>query len=243
MTRLCILQTGDNNPKMKRRVPGYVELFSDMFAPFPQVSLEFVQVHLGEFPEDLGRWDAFLITGSVAGVYDDLDWMDPLRELIRTIAGAGKPLVGICFGHQIIADALGGKAEKSEKGWGLGIRETDLREPPGFATELGPGFKLIYIHQDQVTKAPAGATVFAGDDFCPIAAYHIGGHVLSFQGHPEFRPDVLDAIMEFREEAMGAETTARARATLKDGDDSGAVAAAIVRFIEEAKARDLSSVA
>ena len=243
MINLCILQAGDNNPKIKRPLPGYQELFRGMFASFPQIDLEFVKVHLGEFPESIDKWDAFLVTGSPAGVYDDFDWIEPLRELIRTIAKSGKPLVGICFGHQIIADTLGGKAEKSGKGWGLGVREMNLRDTPAFAEGLGGAFKLLYIHQDQVTEPPAGATVIAGDEFCPVAAYHVGGDILSFQGHPEFTRELLDALMEFREKLIGAEAVAQARETLNEKDDADATIATIVRFIEEAKARRLSSVA
>ena len=243
MIKLCILQTGEHNPEMPREVPGYAELFRDLFAPFPQVRPEFIQVRLGEFPDSIDDWDAFLITGSAAGVYDDLDWIEPLRALVRDIAESGKPLVGICFGHQIIADALGGEAEKSDKGWGIGLRESAIENPPAFAEKLGGTLKLLYIHQDQVTAPPAGATVFAGDDFCPVAAYHVGDRILSFQGHPEFTPEVVDAIMEFREESMGAEMVEKALATIKGRNNAGAVAATIVRFIEEAGNRDLPSVA
>ena len=243
MIRLCILQTGEHNPEMPREVPGYAELFRGMFAPFPQIHPEFIQVRLGEFPDGIDDWDAFLITGSAAGVYDDFDWIEPLRALIRDIAEAGKPLVGICFGHQIIADTLGGKAEKSTKGWGLGIREAGVDDPPASAEGLGGTLNLLYVHQDQVTQPPDGATVFAGNDFCPIAAYHVGGRILGIQGHPEFTPEVVDAIMDFREESMGPGTVEEARATLKGRNDADTVAAAIVRFIEEAGNRDLSSVA
>ena len=243
MIRLCILQAGEHDPRMKRKVPAYSDLFNSMFAPFPQVELGFVQVRLGEFPESLDDWDAFLITGSAAGVYDEFDWLDPLRALIRDIYEAGKPLIGICFGHQLIADTLGGKAEKSDKGWGIGIRKAELQSPPDCIAGVSGGFNLHYVHQDQVTEPPDGATVFAGNDFCPVAAYNVGDRILSFQGHPEFGSDVLDAIMDFREELMGEGTVADARKTLDDRSDSGAVAASIVRFIEEAGAGSLSSVA
>ena len=243
MIKLCILQTGEHNPEMPRAVPGYADLFRDMFAPFPQIQPGFVQVRHGEFPDSIDDWDAFLITGSAAGVYDDFDWIEPLRALIRDIAQSGKPLVGICFGHQIIADTLGGKAVKSDKGWGLGVRESGVEDPPAFAKELSGALKLLYVHQDQVTAPPTGATVFAGNDFCPIAAYHVDGRILGFQGHPEFTPEVVDAIMDFREESMGTATIEEARATLEERNDANTVAAAIVRFIEEAGKRDLSSVA
>ena len=131
MIRLCILQAGDKNPKLRKPVPGYAELYRAMFAPHPQFQLEFIQVRHGEFPESIDDWDAFLITGSSAGIYDELDWITTLRELIERIAASGKPLIGICFGHQIIADTLGGKAVKSDKGWGVGVRKASITAETG----------------------------------------------------------------------------------------------------------------
>ena len=241
MVRLCVLQAGDNDHRMESRVPGHEELFRSMFAPFPQIDPEFIQIRHGDFPENIDDWDAFLITGG-PGVYDGFEWIERLRILIKDIAKVGKPLVGICFGHQIIADTLGGKAEKSHKGWGLGVREVYLQDYPSFAEGLRDAFKLLYYHQDQVIKPPEGATVFAGDEFCPIAAYHIDGRVLGFQGHPEFTPQVMDATMEFQEKAMGSDETNKARATLNDRIDADTVTATIVNFIEEARLRRASSV-
>lgn len=230
MTRLCVLQTGDNNPKMATPVPGYEALFRSMFAPHPSIKPEFIQVRHGEFPDDLSSWDAFLITGSAAGVYDGFDWIEPLKQLIRDIVAIGKPLVGVCFGHQIIAEALGGKAVKSDKGWILGVRDLPLHA----ATEnlTGDHFKLLYVHQDQVITAPDGAEVIAGDALCPIAAYRIGEKVLSFQGHPEFTSEVVGAIIDFREDSIGAEVAAKARPTLAESHDGATVAETIARFIE-----------
>ena len=243
MIRLCILQAGEKDPGMPDGVPGYKDQFDAMFRPFPHFTLEYVQVRHGERPDSLDDWDAFLVTGSSAGVYDDHGWIAPLKELIRAIAESGKPLVGICFGHQIIAETLGGEARKSEKGWGLGLRRTDLTDPPPCLEGLGDAIELLYVHQDQVTAAPAGAAVFAGNDFCPIAAYHIGDRVLCFQGHPEFSTDVVEAIMDLDGREFGEGVTGEARKTLKGRGDSDAVIGAIVRFIEQAAGHHRKSVA
>ena len=242
MIRLCILQAGDKNPKLRKPVPGYAELYRAMFAPHPQFQLEFIQVRHGEFPESIDDWDAFLITGSPAGIYDELDWITTLRELIERIAASGKPLIGICFGHQIIADTLGGKAVKSDKGWGVGVRKASITAETGMLPGMD-SMNLICLHQDQVIKAPEGARVFAGDDFCPIAAYSIDDRVLCFQGHPEFTTEVVDAIMDYRADDIGAERVAQARASLTSRIDGAEITRAIVAFIEESKSVSVSSVA
>ena len=113
----------------------------------------------------------------------------------------------------------------------------DVANPPAFAEGLCESMKLLYVHQDQVTKPPEGGTVLAGDEFCPIAAYHVGDSILGFQGHPEFTPEVVDALMEFREDSMGSDATAAARKTLEERNDSSTIAEIIVRFMERAQPR------
>lgn len=242
MARLCILQAGENNPAMERPVPGYADLFRALFAPFPEFELEFIQVRHNEFPENIDDWDAFLVTGSAAGVYDGHDWIEPLKTLIQDIFRSGKPLAGICFGHQIIAEALGGKAVKSEKGWVIGHR-TLAGGKANTILDTHDAVKLLYVHQDQVVEAPTGANVFLGDELCPVAAYNIDDRVLTFQGHPEFTPEVVQSIMEFRAENIGADRIEKARSMLFDDHDGAKVAEGIVNFFQRGMRKTQSHVA
>lgn len=143
------------------------------------------QVFNNELPTSANDCDAWLITGSKYSVYDAIEWIEPLKQLIREIAAAGKPLVGICFGHQIMAEALGGTVEKAAVGWGVGIHQYQLT--PQAAAELGlPDLRLNVVHQDQVVKKPESAEVLASSDFCPYAVLRYAPNMVSLQAHPEF---------------------------------------------------------
>jgi len=238
MIRLCILQAGENNPKIPADIPKYEGMFRSLFAPFPELELTFVQVRLGEFPEDTDAYDAYLVTGSAAGVYDELDWIAPLMSLIREIHAKRKPLVGICFGHQIIAEALGGKAVKSPKGWGVGVRDMPMHDVPAYFADQQDCLTLLYMHQDQVIKAPEGAHIFAGDDFCPIGAFTLDDHVLCLQGHPEFTPELVDAILDIRKEIIASDQLTAGRESLTHPHHGSQIGMGIARFIKTATATD-----
>ena len=233
--RLGILQAGENSKNMPAGTPAYPELFRGLFdRAGADFDITFVQVRLGEFPASVDDYDAYLVTGSAAGVYDDLDWIAPLEVFIRDAYQAGKPLVGICFGHQVIANALGGKAEKSTKGWGCGTRNLPILDDGGIFDTNQSTSTLLYMHQDQVVQAPPKATVLIGDDFCTIASFKIGEQVLCFQGHPEFTPAVIAGIADLRKDDIGHDRVANCHeslATPHEGDDIGKV---ITTFLKSA---------
>jgi len=234
MIRLCVLQAGENNPKIPDEIPKYEEMFRLLFAPAKELDLSFVQVRLGEFPEDIDAWDSYLVTGSAAGVYDDLDWIAPLKALIQEIHAKRKPLVGICFGHQIIAEALGGKAVKSPKGWGVGVRSMPMHDVPCYFDDQHECLTLLYMHQDQVIQAPEGAHIFAGDEFCPIGGFTIGDTVLCLQGHPEFTPELVGAILDIRKDIIASDRISEGRKSLLLPHNGSQIGLGIARFISTA---------
>ena len=158
-------------------------------------------VQAGELPAEPEECAAYVITGSSAGVYDDLPWIPKLLDFIRLARGRAR-MVGICFGHQAMAKAFGGEVIKSPKGWGLGLHRYEIVEPPPSMREPA-GIAIPAFHQDQVVSLPPGARVLAASDFTPYAAIGYDDVTLSVQGHPEFTPHFSAALIEAQRAVYG----------------------------------------
>ena len=177
-------------------------------------------VEVGELPNGVEAARGFLITGSKSSVYDDKAWIRALEDFVRECHAARRKVIGICFGHQLVAQALGGVVAKSPKGWGVGVHcYTVDRE--GFDLADGEQFCLLASHQDQVMTMPPGATQIASNDHCEFAGMTLGQHMLTFQGHPEFIPAYSREIMTFRRDMIGAERVAEGIASLEEREHEG----------------------
>ncbi|WP_420631881.1 glutamine amidotransferase-related protein [Candidatus Leptofilum sp.] len=191
-------------------------------------------VALNQFPADPDLYDGYVITGSPSGAYETDPWILTLMTFIRQCYHLGKKLVGICFGHQIIAQALGGHVEKSAKGWGLGLKPFAVNSSKPWMTEPSPHCSLYFVHQDQVIDLPPGAEQLAGNDFCPNVMYAIGEQVLGVQGHPEFTPEIMEGILASRNEMENSEVYETAVASVANGrPDNQLFAQWIVNFLQE----------
>lgn len=149
------------------------------------VAFTVIDVGVGEPLPTPDAYDGYIISGSEKGVYDEAAWMQPLRDWLITAREAGKPMFGVCFGHQIMADVFGGKAEKTGDPE-VGVRSFDL----GGETVSGHVW-----HQDQVTVVPPGATVIGKADYCPVAALAYNFPALSVQFHPEYAPEYVSTFL------------------------------------------------
>lgn len=234
---LCILQTDHLHEALAEPFVGYGHMFQQLFhgQPLP-VSSEVFDVVQGHYPSAESRYDAFLITGSKADAFSDEPWVVRLREYVRERYAAGDRLIGICFGHQLIAHALGGRTDRSDKGWGLGVQRYRLHVQPDWMHPPLQELHLQASHQDQVHALPEGAVLLASNDFCPHAAYHVGDRLLCFQGHPEFPDGYARELLNIRRERLGEELYRRATESLQQPHHGRAVGEWMLRFIAQPRA-------
>ena len=182
-----ILQTGLAPDALKDDLGDYPDMFARLLKGHGFTFRTFRVVE-GEFPAAATDCDGWLITGSRHGTYEDHPWIAPLERFIRASFAAHVPMVGVCFGHQIIAQAMGGKVERHDAGWAVGATDYDFGDQR---------LRLNAWHRDQVTRVPAGAKVVASNEFCANAAL-LYDHAFTVQAHPEFRPEFIDGLIKTR---------------------------------------------
>lgn len=186
--KIGILQTGHAPDALLEPFGDYDLMFKKLLAG-QGFTFENYRVVDMEFPGGPDAADGWLITGSRHGAYEDLPFIAPLMDLVRDIYAAAIPMVGVCFGHQIIARALGGTVEKFKGGWAVGPQTYDMN---------GEKVTLNAWHQDQVTERPADATVVGRNDFCENAALVYGDRAFTVQAHPEYGADFIEGLINTR---------------------------------------------
>jgi GMP synthase-like glutamine amidotransferase len=182
----------------------------------PTVKLRIYDVVLDQYPKSIDECNGYLITGSKLSVYDAEDWIRKLETYVQILNEQKKALLGVCFGHQLIAKALGGKSEKASVGWTLGVQDYDFQDTFHWVKDQNQSVGLIHSHKDQVTKLPKEAELIASNPRVPIAMFKIGNHVMSMQGHPEFTAEYAHAVATMRKEILGEEVYKKASDSLKN---------------------------
>lgn len=218
--RIAVFELGEIPQEIAHKHPYYPEMISQWLAPaLPEATFVGLSPVRGDAMPAPDAFDGYVYSGSRHGVYDGFDWIEPLKAFIRSVAGAGRPQFGICFGHQIMAEALGGKAVKSEKGWGCGVDMYDVRLNK--VKEHRSQIAVMIWHQDQVIALPDSADVLGGNEFCPIGIVRYRSPALSVQFHPEFTKQYMIDLLDLRGgKAIPAELAAVARESLKHAPDA-----------------------
>jgi GMP synthase-like glutamine amidotransferase len=238
--RLGILEAGRPPAPLDEKHGLYPAMFTDLLRPHLPETAEITSFSVidGDFPDSVVDRDAWLITGGANGAYDPDPFIARLHDFARAAAEAEAPMIGICLGHQIIANALGGKAEKSDRGWGVGVHVYRVQETRDWMdVPVGGAFSTYVSHQDQITAPPPGATVLASSDFCPYAMLEVSERILTLQSHPEMPSAYVRDLYDARRPRIGDERVDEALAGLSDGpraQDADRVAAWIGAFLNRA---------
>ena len=207
-------------------IPNHESMFYNLFRPVNSgLTFDIYRVMDGELPEQFDPDTLYIIPGSNNAAYDDLPWILSLQEWIRKAAARKVPLVGICFGHQVIAQALGGRVERFPGGWGVGIREMEVLDADLLPCFPDKKMRLIVNHHDQVMELPEGASPLATSGFCRYEGFRIGHHILTFQGHPEFTVDYERHLILNHSENEDDAVKQRALESLEAMQPQGAVVA------------------
>lgn len=228
--RIGILEAGSPPPDLKDRFGGYDAMSSDLLGE--DFACRAYKVREGDLPKSADECDGWLITGSAAGVYDPEPWIADLKGFVQAAAGRA-PMIGICFGHQLMAEAFGGRVVKSPKGWGIGLHRYDIARQADFM-DSDAAVALPASHQDQVVAVGDGAEVLGGSAFTPFGLLAYPGlRAVSIQPHPEFDPAYAAALVAGRRGTrFSAELADDALATLAGPNDRERVAGWLKRFLK-----------
>jgi GMP synthase-like glutamine amidotransferase len=231
--KLCILDNDILDGHLAEAYSSFGDMFIRLFEGVGvDWSMDVFNTQLGQYPESFDNYDAVLLTGSRADSFSDAPWAVELRQRVTALLEARKKMVGVCFGHQLIALCMGAPVGRAPQGWGAGRMTYDWHRPDLPHSAVRTQISLLASHQDQVFELPPGATLVASSAFCPVAAFTVGHEVFCIQPHPEFETDVSAYLLNKRREVLGEAQYAAASASLQHGHEGQHIARLVVAFLE-----------
>ena len=228
--RLGLLMCGHVHPDALHLGGDYPELFAELFEPL-DVEMVPYAVAEGRLPDSTTECDGWVTSPSRSSVTDDLEWIDDLAGFVSRAVAEEQPFIGVCFGHQLLAHALGGRVERAAVGWGVGVKEYEIVEQRSWMQPERSSIALVASHEDQVVEMPTGATLLATSQYCPIAAFELGERCIAIQPHIELTTEISAALIDLREDLIGAEIARAARSTLHSEPDRALVAGWFANFL------------
>ncbi len=229
-----ILQTGPVKPAFSTLFGEYPAMFQSLLQNIdPRLTFRVYDVQNNCYPDDIHECDAYITTGSRSSVYDADPWISTLQAFIVMLDQQQKKLVAVCFGHQLVAQVFGGKTEKSDKGWGIGVHTCQVRKHKHWMKPAMQDYKLIVSHQDQVTRLPDNAELLAGSEFCPISMFQRGDNILAMQAHPEFSKAYAETLMRHRQNLLGTTVFNSGMRSLQSATDETDIAKWILEFMAD----------
>lgn len=235
MRRLAVLTTFEGDLAFTARHPHDGDKVAAALHPLrPQWRFDTWPVSQGQWPEELLSYDGVVITGSPASVNDDSAWIRRLERTVRDLHARQRPMLGICFGHQVIASALGGRVGRLPSGLRVGTVSSQMHRHAPWMQPPQPVVTLYAAQEEQVLDPPPGAVVLGGDAACPVTFYAIGRHVFATQCHPEFYPAFMHDVLEVLADHLTPAALSRGREQLQGPVDTDLMRGWIVRFFEQA---------
>jgi GMP synthase (glutamine-hydrolysing) len=232
--KVALLVCDDSSRAFPHHQGSYLDMFVRLFS-FIKHNVELIpfDVRFNNYPDDWGIFNGFLTTGSSFSVYEDVPWIQELKNFTCKLYESGHKFFGVCFGHQLIAESLGGKVAKAPQGWMVGVKQTDIILNKSWMDPQSSHCMVISSHQDQIIQLPPKAEVIGFSEGCPYSMIALADHFVGFQGHPEFSKAYALPLMESRQDRIPKKIIQEAKQSFEISPEQHMLASWIFNFFNQ----------
>lgn len=227
--KIGLLECDHVSEKYRHLGGDYRDMFADLL---PQLEFRFYDVCNGQFPGSVHECEGYMCTGSRHSVYENIDWIKQLKDFVQQLYTEQKLFVGVCFGHQMMGEALGGKVMKSPGGWNVGVHHFEMLAHENWMSPFQQEINLLMMCQDQVVEMPPDSKLLARTAYCPVGMFTVGETMLGIQAHPEFPISYEKALLTDRIDRIGDAKVEKALESLKLQTDRDLLVEWIMRFLK-----------